>query len=573
MASRLALLLLAAALVACGGGGGGSPGSGERTAVAFSVRQFTATTAYDYPGPGYVTVPFTIVDAPEDGVTISLRANSNLVTDGEVVQDGPTRGRVHFVLAPGNTLAPYVNTFQITVGVCYDHDCTHHVRGSPVTLDITYDVRPRSRKVRLELVDPPAVSALVTDSVGPEMSGAIRVVNPPIGGLNLTAPFSGNDLRYARLVPVNDGYRVDMQLEDPRFIGRLGDFVTTQDFVACYDAECLQPFDVQFPELHVAYTITGAPIQPYRHVAVAVDDLVWNPLTKRIVIARASGTSYNAVALDPETGAITAEGPVQSAPLRTLSWSRRERWVAGIRSNAIVRMHDDTLALASTLPIGRTDAAEPLVGRFLRYGPGGALAVISETSGKTFDLRVFDGEIVRPRHFETDQRLQSIAWHPDGHTIFAVAGGHLLELAVSAAGVELAGIDPDPPRLYERVTYSGGRLFANKGPVLDLATHERIARLGHFDDAWTYVVDVAVDETLARAYVLYFASDDQSHDFRVGAYDLDTLQLLDVVTLHNVDYVPSRMIRWGRRGLAITSSTGGLYLLEGGIVDGSPAQR
>lgn len=578
------------ALSACGAGGAGGVagvgvgggGGGDGASVEFAERRATVTTSYDDLRSVKTTFAFSVSDIPDAGLTVLMDTDSGLFSYADILQDSDSQGRLQLELVPGGTLPPGIQEGVVTVAFCYDEVCNDHIAGSPVAIDISYDVRPEDRKVALKLVNPAAAKAVLGDPEGPITSGMIKIFNPPAEGLSIIPSVSGGDtsaLSGVRVQEVPGGYQVDFQLANPSVTG-IGGFNATKSFQACYGGDCSRTLQGHAPEMTVAYTVTAVPIQAMRTFDLDADDFVWNPVTGKLLLASNSPSSTGSalLALDPVSEIVTSAADA-SDPLGALALSPDGEIVvaAPYRTTNYYRYRAEDLSKIERAYLNPPSDFDPLYVRQLQFHPSGALAVITSVHsmyeagiGDTRDIRILDGTVARTQKFEDPYTL-ALAWNHDEGSLHAYSSGHgVATLDVSAAGLDLRTRD-DGIVLSPRFAYSGGRLFGSNGGVLDLATRQSVATLGYTPRGDNTTFDVVVDEMLGRVYALHRLGTDEKGDSRITAYDLETLQQLDSVVLRQVRK-PTRMIRWGDRGLAMSNQIGRLYLVEGGIVDGTPAE-
>ena len=77
------------------------------------------------------------------------------------------------------------------------------------------------------------------------------------------------------------------------------------------------------------------------------------------------------------------------------------------------------------------------------------------------------------------------------------------------------------------------------------------------------------DSTLGRAFFLTVPSAVGAPGVEIQVFDLTHFTAITSVTLPNVKGNPQAFIRFGSNGLAFTTDAGFVYLLSGGLVDGS----
>ena len=598
--SRWLSVLLLLSLTACGGGGGGGGGSdegaagggGNSTSVTVPARSYTLTTHHDAFRQPEIAVDFSLARVPDTGIGVDVQYDSPAITYGDVIETGATTGQILLRLASGSALAAGEHIIPVRVSFCYDEACARHVTGSPVTVSLKYDVRPADRKVRIEVIDAPAVRGLLADAQGPTSSAQIRVVNPPEEGISFRLATGNSLVDSTRTETAPDGYRLALQFTRPANLG-LGAHTATPFLEACYASQCGVRTEIDAGRLALAYTVTAAPIADTRIVDLAVSDFEWDPLRSWIYFTLGSGSGRNSDrgVLDPVTGGIYLD-PNSSGGLEHLSLSPDGVYLVAGSGGTVSRYRRDDLVLVDST-FGRTDLADPTADRVevsdLQYGADGTVAVLTTSNpdrdnpGRGTRLLLLDGVTRRgdtysPSAPSLPKLLCSFSWGEPGG-LFASAGyDGLVPLSATptglVAGPTLPGdvhptIPTSPFSCHPGMRYAAGRLFSRDGFVVrgsDGTTAGVLA--ADFAGSARNVKDVVIDEALRRVFVLHVLGTDQSGDARVTAYSLDTLQRLDSVVVRNAGQ-PTKMIRWGARGLALRNLNGKLLLIEISVVNGS----
>jgi hypothetical protein len=176
----------------------------------------------------------------------------------------------------------------------------------------------------------------------------------------------------------------------------------------------------------------------------------------------------------------------------------------------------------------------------------------------------------------------TLAWGADASTLFAQSDSAiepqtLSGLAVSPSGVTLTG-GLNGGGLGSRVHFDTGTklLYSDSGIITNPIGPSQV---GKFSAGGL----VVTDSTLKRAFVLTASggsnnSGQGATSYTLNIFDLNTQALLNSIVIPDVLGIPTRMARWGANGLvfvtassfATVSSPGGLYILHGSSISGTP---
>jgi hypothetical protein len=149
----------------------------------------------------------------------------------------------------------------------------------------------------------------------------------------------------------------------------------------------------------------------------------------------------------------------------------------------------------------------------------------------------------------------------DASTIYGYSSSsELVKFLVTPSGINPANIANNIiPGYQAQVTASDGLLYFSSGRVFDPA-------LGRLTGTFSQANGVAaVDQPANRIYFY--------ENGRLSAYDLSTFLKVGSVTIPILEYTATRMVRWGRNGLAIRTvgdysnpNAGRIYLVQSALV-------
>jgi hypothetical protein len=290
-----------------------------------------------------------------------------------------------------------------------------------------------------------------------------------------------------------------------------------------------------------------------RRLALSAVDIAYSPQHDRIY-ASISGSSARcancAVAIDPLTGSVTDSVVVGSGPGRlALSDDGSTMWVALDGSGEVRRLSLPDLAPGLVFSLGalRVDEMHVMPGRT------GTLAISLQRTGgyspRYQGVAVYDNGVRRPVA-ELYNETNTIAWGEDGTVIYGfnneTTEAGFRTLRVQNDGVTLVRTTQDLVWPSRRMVYANGRVYTERGAVVDAARH---VHAGAF--ALDAADAVAVDPALGR---IYFVTTSRSE---LAVYDLNTFQRLGEATLATTEnFVRERLVRWGADGLAMTDGSG-----------------
>jgi hypothetical protein len=139
-------LLLAAG---CGGGGSSSdsspppPPASSETTLSVGTRSVNAAANYGDPAPS-AAVNLSVTSPPASGLYAGATLTGDAVAYVDFVPRTATEADVVVNMRPPVELPLGTSNGTVTVQVCYDDQCAREVRGSPVTIDVSYSIASRS---------------------------------------------------------------------------------------------------------------------------------------------------------------------------------------------------------------------------------------------------------------------------------------------------------------------------------------------------------------------------------------------------------------------------------------------
>ncbi|HVK04975.1 MAG TPA: hypothetical protein VM490_15970 [Armatimonadaceae bacterium] len=310
-----------------------------------------------------------------------------------------------------------------------------------------------------------------------------------------------------------------------------------------------------------------------RKVTLATNDLVWDPITRRIwasVPDRAGEARGGSVtAIDPETGAIGDSFRVGSNPNK-LARARgggdsRALWVGVDGERALRRFDLGSRTSGPLYSLGREEGRGSFVAEDIEVMPGSPESVA-----------------VARRNLERSPRHEGVAIYDNGaprslKTPGFVPGSNAL--AFGAAAGKLYGIDNETPEFgYRRmevgaqgvqivsthgdvfaglgadIAFDDGRLYHTSGRVISPDTR---AVLGTFPEIGEGAL-VLPDS--ARGYVYFLTGAGQTKRLRI--FDRNTYQQVGSIEVAGVLGRPTSLIRWGDAGVAFRTNEDQVFLIR-----------
>lgn len=337
-------------------------------------------------------------------------------------------------------------------------------------------------------------------------------------------------------------------------------------------------------------------------------DVVWDAAHEKLYASIAStdtAAPNTIVAINPVTGVTGSSVPAGNNPdLLSISSDSSFLWVGLDGGNAVQRFLLPGLTSDISFPLPTDPSGNPQQAVSLQAAAVSphAVAVIAgqwqgspgfEGFGEGRGVYVYDDAIKRPTSVPGPQiggpLIDWIQWGANDSTIYGsqyttIDAGGVASLNVTSSGVSLASYNGGQvgPAFISQYDANNGRLYSLGGAFNPVNG----ALVGSFNlpvgqDACT------ADPSLARYYcvVEYGDGGTDVNLYELWVFDLNTFALLDRVffgasagvPLSSISGVPTHLVRWGRAGLALTTSseinngTGGLFLIDGTAVNPSVA--
>jgi uncharacterized repeat protein (TIGR01451 family) len=331
------------------------------------------------------------------------------------------------------------------------------------------------------------------------------------------------------------------------------------------------------PGLSVPFHVEPA---PYRTVSLQALDLAWDPGTQQIyasVPSDASAYANSITAIDPVAGTIVSSVPVEPIirPITSVAF----------KSGKIAKSDDSQylyVAVSNAFYVRRYNLATRTLGPFFTLGtepvnqalsvsdmvvlPGSptSVAVAKSDAYNSYAVAIYDNGVQRPTTTSQTSFINKIEPSASPNLLYGFdnqsTGFELFRLAVNSSGVTvqdsttglLNGFSTD-------FKFNGGLVFGDTGPLVN---PQKPALIGTFS-LEGFGPMVAPDTGLGRAFFLTYLGGD-SH-YHLQAHDVATLLPLKALDIPN-DGGATAFIRWGTNGLAFSTSTGKIYLVQSSLL-------
>jgi hypothetical protein len=620
--SGVALTCVALLLSACGGGGA-SVESAPVTSMTSSTSSPGIDVSYDTSTGGVPTInnPFSIkVNGGAPGATYYysmsftgsaveqvLVNGSSAYQYGTTVPSAPSAGRItgepspgeggkvtgsfagtlivsQVALVPAAQLGAGTYTDTISVSVCADAMCTQPLRGSPLSIPVTYTVTGSVISNALFSLQVNSITLEAADSASPAATvTAIISANglPPYGAYVFTT-IGGGALSGGSVQSNLDGSAtLTLTTKLPAALGP-GVYTDSVQVNVCFDAACTKPaahFPVTVPVVYIVDAAAGVDFNQAT-IPLQVNDMAWSATTQRIYATANSdtgGIKGSLVVIDPVSASIERVISLgQSAAPTGISISDDGQFAYIVDDVAqwILRMNLSTLTIDETIPLAQVN------GYSVKVAPGQPNTFAVQDVNYSSALHVFDGAVERAQTFSSSPQL-FYTWGADANTIFAYDNGAsnqpMYQLSVSNSGLALANMTPNvalQPGNINDLQYSGGLIYSTTASIYNPSSRAIQApfALQNSNPVGSSVTGFAfaIDAQLNRGYFLTTDSPLQTSDqMTLQGFNLSTQQLTWLARFPAANPEGGRLLRWGANGLAFRGGNGGapnVTLISGSVV-------
>jgi trimeric autotransporter adhesin len=326
----------------------------------------------------------------------------------------------------------------------------------------------------------------------------------------------------------------------------------------------------------VGTSSNGVGFVVYSTLPLTTNDLIYGKSSGRIY-ASIPGSAPNGnsiVPIDPLTGAVGTSVFVGSEPERLAISDDGQYLYVALDGSASIRRVDlasDTAGLQ--FPVGSSSSIGPYFAVDIAVLPGHPSSVAVAGGGQLGgQTAVFDDGVRRP-NVSTD--VPPLAFSDSASVLYGFNPGDpssiLRTFSVDATGVTetqsvsvlTTGASASNRAITFRIAYSGGRIYAPSGLVLDPVAGTLVGTLAI--GSTQAGSSVAADSNLGRVFILAWTGLDPSPAY-ILAFDSSTLSPVGVLTLSGVGGNQlgrfTSLVRWGNDGLAFGNDNNQVVLLR-----------
>jgi hypothetical protein len=330
--------------------------------------------------------------------------------------------------------------------------------------------------------------------------------------------------------------------------------------------------------------LTGSGTYTFSKVAVAANDMVWDPVSQELYLsvnkASSNQTRANSVtAFNPQTGAFGSSAATVNEPGKLALSSDSSYLYADLLFSSLIGTSSSVQRYS--LPSIQSDISIPL-------GSGGApydaidLAVSPSNdrtvaiargypgTGGVGGVLIYDDATARSKSIPSNPvPINTLLWNPNGQNLYGTGNTvvGLYFMSVDSTGVQLqsqpSATTPLGSLHYDSTTQ---RLYSDSGSVFDAVTGALVGAFpintlqGGLQGVGAGDPPVLVtDSKLNIAYFVGHTAFGGSQSTVLAEYDLSRFTLLGAVAVSNQTAKPIKIARWGNNGLAILTND---YLLQ-----------
>ena len=328
----------------------------------------------------------------------------------------------------------------------------------------------------------------------------------------------------------------------------------------------------------VSYSVDGQGTNVLT-VNLATKDILYDPFRQVIYasVPASSASHPNTIAIiDPVTGSTISSIPTGTDPgTLALSGDGQFLYVGLDGQGSVSRFTASSMTLGSTFSLG-TFGGVPLVAGDMQVQPGNPLVVaitrtIPGLSTPSLSVAIYDNGVQRPNTIgslvDILQFSQSAAtmYGLSAHTI----PGPFLRMSVGPSGLSPIDVFNDLiPSLTKSMVFDAGLIYTSSGLVVNPAPTPPTAAqnfvVPSLDQPRTLFL-VRPDSSVGR--VLFIATPNITNfQTRLYSFDQATQQVIGWFDLDAVSGTPNKFIRWGTKGVALTTTGNQVMIIQSPLV-------
>jgi hypothetical protein len=304
----------------CGGGDGGPRVSNEPT-ISVSTRSVAKSAEYGDAAPTAI-INVTVTNVPDDGIYVGMDYSQSAIDWADFQGTSETQGTIAIQFRTPSQLQAGTYTDTVTLEACLDEQCLKRVRGSPVTISVSYTVTGTLATATIDKTDFSATGSL-RNSIQPEVTANVTFSPVPKNMPVVSLVGGSNLLQEVSLDPASNGVStLRLRMRSPQSIGSIGTHRETVQVRLCYDYSCSLQLIGSPLTLEITYDIEdnatpepGIPEMPYlTRTALShnVVDAEYSKALESIIMVSSSPT--NSLYVYDVTSGTSRSLPLNRAP-------------------------------------------------------------------------------------------------------------------------------------------------------------------------------------------------------------------------------------------------------------------
>ncbi len=312
-------------------------------------------------------------------------------------------------------------------------------------------------------------------------------------------------------------------------------------------------------------------------IHIGANDIVWDPVNQKLYVTTPGKTGANGnsiISIDPYTLALGSSIFAGSEPANlAISDDSSLLYVAVTGSDSIQRFKLPGLTTDINFTLGQsTYNNQPYQPIDLAVAPGSphTLAVLrTPASYGSGTVAIYDDASLRPKigtnsYYSYGNNKSAILWGSDATRLYVGSepSFYLSAMTVGSDGVD-ANVNYQPSGYFGFGTglhfdRGNGYIYDNSGHIVNPVTGQPV---GVFNAFGSYVSGVMVpDSALGTAYFVGQNTSGFQTSYVLQTFDINHFTVTGSITLNNIVGTPTRLVRWGARGLALITQSGTDYL-------------
>jgi hypothetical protein len=315
-----------------------------------------------------------------------------------------------------------------------------------------------------------------------------------------------------------------------------------------------------------------------KQVSLATNDIIYDPNSK-MIYASTPGTPGTITPIDPTNGTIGTPIPVGNEPKKLARSDDGQYLYVGLDGEGAVQRVDlATQALGPKFVLGSDSFFGPYYVEDMEVLPGSpqSIAVSRQYKGvspRHAGVAIYDNEVQRPNAtpghtgsnvIEFSQSASRLYGYDNESTEFGFR-----RMAVDSSGVSILDMTPNLINAFSAdIRFDAGRIYSTRfdttngliGTAIDPVSLSSVGTYSGLQSLPSMLPLVEPDSSTGR--VFFLVKDFNEPRPKLLAFSQLGFQLLGAFDLVDVMGTPSRLIRWGAKGLAFRTDAGQVFLIQ-----------